>query len=350
MRKYFTLEDAVVPLHHPRVLVETAIEQGADRAALLDGTGITSAMLESPDARISYLQFGVLVRNALALTDNPALGLDVGRRVHLPQLGMVGLAIMSTSTLRAALEVGLRHYKRIAPTFDLSLEVDGAIARFVVRESVPTTPFRRFAHELLLVAYAMQGRALLGRALPVRSVQLAFPRPDYADRYRQIYDVPYTFDADTTIVELDAAALEERLAFGDPASAKIAEQYLAEHPLPQSETDGLVSQVRTRIQAARGKPPEVAQIARELQTSERSLRRGLQELGTSYQELLDEVREQRALEWTRSTTMPFDQLASQLGFADVRSFRRAFKRWTGKTPSELREESAASEAKPKRAE
>jgi AraC-like DNA-binding protein len=338
MRKYFTLDDAVVPLNHPRVLVETAVEQGAERAALLEGTGISEAMLESPDARISYLQFGQLVRNALALTKNPGLGLDVGRRVHLPQLGMVGLAIMSTSTLRAALEMGLRHYKRIAPTFDLGLEVDGPIARFVVRESVPTAPFQTFAHELLLVAYAMQGRALLGRPLPVRRVQLAFPRPDHADRYKQIYDVPYAFDAGTTIVELDAAVLEERLAFGDPASAKVAEQYLAEHPVPQSETDGLVSQVRTRILAARGKPPEVAQIARELQTSERSLRRGLHDLGTSYQQLLDEVRKQRALEWTRATQMPFDQLASLLGFADVRSFRRAFKRWTGKTPSELRDE------------
>jgi AraC-like DNA-binding protein len=338
MRKYFTLEDSVVPLNHPRVLVETAIEQGAERGALLEGTSITDAMLVSPDARVSYVQLGVLVRNALALTKNPALGLDVGRRVHLPQLGMVGLAIMSTSTLRAALEMGLRHCKRIAPTFDLSLEVEGSIARFIVRESVPTAPFQAFAHELLLVAYAVQGRALLGRALPVQRVQLAYPRPSYAERYRDIYDVPYTFDAGVTVVELDAAVLEDKLAYGDPASAKIAEQYFAEHPLPQSETDGLVSQVRTRIMAARGKPPEVAQIARELQTSERSLRRGLHELGTSYQELLDEVRKQRALEWTRSTSMPFDQLASLLGFADVRSFRRAFKRWTGHTPSELRQQ------------
>jgi len=339
MRKYFTLEDSVVPLHHPRVLVETAVAQGAERAALLEGSSITDAMLESPDARITYVQYGVLVRNALALTHNPALGLDVGRRVHLPQLGMVGLAIMSSSTLGEALEMGLRHYKRIAPAFELSLEVDGPTARLVVREAVPTAPFQAFAHEQLLVAYALQGRALRGRALPVKRVQLAYPRPSYADRYRDIYDVPYTFDAGTTFVELDAAVLEEKLAYGDPASAKIAEQYFVEHPLPQSETDGLVSQVRTRILAARGKPPEVAQIARELQTSERSLRRGLHELGTSYQELLDDVRKERALEWTRSTTMPFDQLASLLGFADVRSFRRAFKRWTGHTPSELREQS-----------
>ena len=339
MRKYFTHGDPVVPLHHPRVLVEIATAQGASRDGLLEGTDITPAMLESPDARISYAQFGALIRKAFALTGNPALGLDVGKRVHLPQLGMVGLAIKSSSKMRDAVEAGLRHHKRIAPAFDLSMEVGAGIARLVVRESVPTAPFQAFATETLLVAYAVQGRALLGRSLPVRRVQLSYPRPSYAERYREIYDVPYEFEASVTLVELDATVLDEPLAFGDPASSKIAEQYLAEHPLATNETDGLVLQVRRRIQAARGKPPEVAQIARELQTSERSLRRGLADLGTSYQQLLDDVRRERALEWTRSTAMPFDQLASQLGFSDVRSFRRAFKRWTGRTPSELREES-----------
>lgn len=340
MRKYFTHDDPVVPLHHPRLLVETAAEQGAARQALLAGTSITEAMLESPDARISYQQFGVLVRNAMTLTGNRALGIDVGKRCHLPQLGMVGLAIMSTSTMRDALAAGLRHSKRIAPTFDLSMESAGGLARLIVQESVPTAPFQAFATELLLTAYAIQARTLLGAAVPIRRVQLAYPRPDYAERYREVADVPYEFDAPTTIVELDAALLDSKLAFGDPASAKLAEQYFAEHPLPANESDGLVLQVRRRIAAAPGKAPEVAQIARELQTSERSLRRGLQQLGTSYQTILDEVRRERALDWTRSTAMPFDQIASQLGFSDVRSFRRAFKRWTGCTPSELRAQSA----------
>jgi AraC-like DNA-binding protein len=98
--------------------------------------------------------------------------------------------------------------------------------------------------------------------------------------------------------------------------------------------------------AARGKAPEVGQIARELQTSERSLRRGLQELGTSYQTLLDDTRRERAIEWARATSMPFEQIAAQLGFSDERSFRRAFKRWTEKTPRELRGEPSKPDRKP----
>src|SRR5690349_3623148 len=135
MRKFFTLEDPIVPLFHPRLVVETAAQQGADRKALLEDTGIHEAMLTSPDARISYLQFGMLVRKALQLTGNTGLGLDVGRNLHLPHLGMLGLAIMSSRTAGAALEQTPKHHKRVAPAWDLSLEVQGASAFLVAREA-----------------------------------------------------------------------------------------------------------------------------------------------------------------------------------------------------------------------
>jgi AraC-like DNA-binding protein len=60
-------------------------------------------------------------------------------------------------------------------------------------------------------------------------------------------------------------------------------------------------------------------------------------MGTSYLELLDESRRFRAQEWVRATHMTFEEIAERLGFSDVRSFRRAFKRWTGRTPGDVRE-------------
>ena len=79
MKKFFTHDDPVLSVHHPRVLVETAVAHGADRRALLEGTGITDEILAQPEARISYAQFNVLEGNALRLTKNPALGLEFGR-------------------------------------------------------------------------------------------------------------------------------------------------------------------------------------------------------------------------------------------------------------------------------
>src|SRR5262252_773593 len=92
MRKYFTHLDPVVPVHHPRVVVETAAAQGADRGQLFENSGISEATLASPEARISYHQFAVLVSNALRLTRNPALGLDCGSNIRVAQMGPLGLA------------------------------------------------------------------------------------------------------------------------------------------------------------------------------------------------------------------------------------------------------------------
>src|SRR5262245_18743371 len=75
LRKFFTASAPVVPVHHPRMLVELAVSLGVDRAALLEGVGIAPAALEQADARISYEQLGALERNAIRLTNDPALGL-----------------------------------------------------------------------------------------------------------------------------------------------------------------------------------------------------------------------------------------------------------------------------------
>src|SRR5689334_9237741 len=104
MRKFFTHTDQVVPVHHPRVLVETAVGQGVCRQALFENTGVAPAMLEHPETRLSYLQYGALIHNALKLTGNPALGLDVGKNTGFPQMGVVGLAIMTSPTVGTALD------------------------------------------------------------------------------------------------------------------------------------------------------------------------------------------------------------------------------------------------------
>lgn len=338
MKKFFTHTDPVVPIHHPRVLLETAAAQGADRLALLEDVGITEESLESPDARISYVQFAMLVRNALVLTGNPALGLDFGRNVHFSHMGVLGLAVMSSPNARAAFEMGLRHYRALAPAWDLELRVEGGRGRFIAREAIPLQPFLAFATEALLAAIDAMARSLLHRELPIWKLSLAYPKPAYAERYGTLVSAPIFYDRPVTESEFDPAILDLPIAGADPATAKLAEQLAAITVTPSVSVEGLVAQVRRALGSANGRPPpDLEELARALQTSARSLRRGLQRMGTSYQELLDEARRARAEEWVRATDLTMDQMAAQLGFSDVRSFRRAFKRWTGLTPNAFRE-------------
>jgi AraC-like DNA-binding protein len=333
VRKYLTLADPVVPMHHPRVLVETAVAQGACREDLLAGVGIVPDTLQSPDARISYAQFGVLTGNALRLTANPALGLDVGSRIHVAHLGVLGLAVMSSPNCREAWEIGLRYYRAIAPAWDMTLHVEQGEAVLTVRESLPFGPYRVFAVESLLAALWSQCSFMLGAAdMPQCRVCLPYPRPPHADRYAAIGAGSARFDQDRFEVRWDASVLDRRLSFADPVTATLAERHCAAELTEAAENQGLIGQVRRLLGADPKAYADLDVLAKTLQTSSRSLRRGLQQMGTSYQKLLDEVRREQAIHYVAATLLTTDQVAQRLGFGDVRSFRRAFKRWTGVTP------------------
>jgi len=336
MKAFFTHADPVVPVHHPRVLFETAVGQGADRAALLENVGITEATLASPDARLSYLQFAMLTSNALRLTNNPALGLDFGNNLHLAQMGVLGLAMLSSATLREAFDVALRHYRHLAPAWDLSLRTEGKRAVMTAVETIPLQPFRVFATEALLAAVDRLGRHFMGGPCPVLRMQVHYPKPDHAARYRELYDVAIEYDAEVTQVEFEAAMLDRPITGADPATARIAAQLCAVEDARAPSKRGLPEQVRQLLSGTRGRPPTAEAAARTLRTSVRSLRRALQNMGTSYQELLDEARRERAVHFAEATGMTVREMAEELGFSDLRSFRRAFRRWTGSTPQAIR--------------
>jgi AraC-like DNA-binding protein len=336
---FFTHADKLVPMQHPSVLVDEAIAQGADRESLLAGTGISESMLGSADARISYLQFGMLTRNALNLTQNPALGLDFGQRIHLSHLGVLGLLLMSSESVGAAIEGGLKYYRSLAPAWDLELRVEGSEAVLTAREVISFAPFRPFATESLLTAFGALNRQLFGIDV-VYDVQVHYSAPPHADCYRSFFDGTVHFDAEYTRITFDGSLLQRPLAGADGATARWAERECAALLSNLSCQNGIVEQARTLLRQVPGRYLTQEALARTLQTSTRSMRRSLKGLGTSYTQLLEEALREHAVEYLVTKRMNTEDVAAELGFSDARSFRRAFKRWTGKTPNEYRESRA----------
>ena len=102
--------------------------------------------------------------------------------------------------------------------------------------------------------------------------------------------------------------------------------------------EGLIAKVRRIMLSDPGNFPSVEELAKDLATSTRTLSRSLQDLGTSYQKLLDEVRKEMAIEYLRNSSLPIEEVAQLVGYNDPSNFRKAFRRWTQNVPSYYRNE------------
>jgi len=101
---------------------------------------------------------------------------------------------------------------------------------------------------------------------------------------------------------------------------------------------GIAGEIRALLLRDIANPPTLATVANLLDMSDRSLRRQLRQQGISFRGLLDELRTHLALKYLRTTQLSNEDIALALGFSDAANFRRAFRRWTNKSPSEVRTE------------
>jgi AraC-like DNA-binding protein len=179
--------------------------------------------------------------------------------------------------------------------------------------------------------------------LEARSVELARPKPDTGSSdvqaYRRFFGGPVAFGARRSTLVYAESALLQPMPSSDPRLALFLRQQ-AEARLKQSQSErptSLREQIglRLRAQLRTGKP-NPSELARALRMSGRTLRRRLSATGCSYRELLDEARREEALRLMQAGELAVGEVAERLGFEDASAFARAFRRWTGVSPTRLK--------------
>jgi len=168
-------------------------------------------------------------------------------------------------------------------------------------------------------------------------VLLAHPAQGPVEEYRQVFGCPVRFDQGRMALRYDDEALDAPATRHDPQLFRILESHaakvLAETPLTASLRDRVRREVITRL---RDGEPSVEDIARALATSERSLQRKLQAEGISFRDVVDEARHKLAIVYLGDRTLSMTDVACLLGYSEAAAFTRAFKRWTGRAPSQAR--------------
>lgn len=291
--------------------------------------------LDDPNARYSLAETTTLWRLAVEATGDRAFGLRVASAVTPGTFQALSYSLIASSTLRDAMERVVRYFRVATDAAEPVLQSRGDAFHLLIEHP----PGPRPAHEAVdaFVSLLVRTcRALAGSSLrPVR-IDFARPRPADPAPFERVLRAPLLFDASVTQIIWSAAEFLRPLEGANPELARHNDAIAIRH-LARLTADNL----RVRIEAAlverlpHGAPSQ-DEVAVALHLSTRSLQRRLAEHGTTYTEVLDSTRRALAADYIADRSYSVSEITYVLGFSDTNSFVRAFKRWTGKAPTEFR--------------
>ncbi len=319
------------------IMTRIAEERGMPAVACLAGTGLPVEAVIDPNAEVTARQELTVVRNLLArFGDEPGLGVEAGSRYHISLYGPWGLAMLSSRTLRDAVEVALRYVELAFAFGQLAFEESDGRARLVFDDREVPEDVRGFLTERVMTGIQMLGKELFSVGIPVARLAFRHGGPEDTTRYREAFGIEPEFGAARNEFVFDAAYLDLPLPQANEWARGTCEQLCRDLLARRHARVGVAGAVRDLLVRNPGQIPDQATVAADLFMSPRTLSRRLSEEGTSFRALLDEVRQALSEELLDFTDMTTEQVAARLGYAEAASFIRAFRRWKGCPPQEYR--------------
>lgn len=341
-----TTQDLGMPAIYLHLLAELLRTIGVDEKALLKRVGLDPVRLKSTDRRVSQSQASEFVTRAIIESGEPGLGIMLARELRLPLHGALGTAVMSSRTLEEALELMTRYLTLRVPHLQVSRRQREDQAFFTISCDIDLGPQQGFIMDAMLFGCASMGAQLTGAPVAGSSIHRRGPEPAYFYRFRPQIPVPVVYGAAEDAIVIPRQQLALPIRFTDDQLAASSKAQCEEALRLLTEDAGFACRVRRVIETSHPFPPKLARVAATLFVSERTLKRRLQAEEASFQHLVDQVRLERAGELLEKTSMNLCQIADALGYADAANFTRAFKRWTGQSPSQYRHHQTPPQAAP----
>jgi AraC-like DNA-binding protein len=290
------------------------------------------------DDRIPVTTVLELLRGAIAITGDEDLGLKAAREVRPGDFGALEYAACSTAIADDAMRMLERFIPLVNDALHTSREIQGDRVMFRFDSALVLS---RAAEDFQLAAFHVMGQFRKPSGVNA-NVEIWFTHPEPSDlkEYRITFpDQALRFNAPYAGFSMDACALQVVLETADPKLHEVvklyAETLLSQLPRAKSFTEGVRALIAGELA---GGEPTTAVIARKLHVSTRTLARRLEEEGTSFKDVLDDLRFRMAQQYLGGQDLDIGEIAFMLGFSESSAFFRAFKRWTGQTPLAYRRE------------
>ena len=326
---------ASTPAQYILILIDMVEGQGCDRQQLLAGTCLAEVGIAGIGARIADGDFNQLVVNAQNLTGDPALGLKLGLRLNLSAHAVLGQAFMTCGSLGEALELLIKYHHLLASALHLELETVGEQC-ILTLINPPDVMAIEFSYELVYGALVNTLRGLLNTPDLTLRMEVPYPEPAHSVFYYEVLGEDVHFDCVCGRILFHRDMLETPLPSSNAVLLNLYEAECARLLADLEGESSVAEQTLRLLRKLEGQYPQMPQIANMLNLSPRTYRRRLDEEQQSFQRLLDQVRGEHATRYLQNTRLPLSSIAYMVGFSDASNFRRAYFKWTGRSPREVR--------------
>lgn len=323
-------------------MIDACAGLGLDTTQILAAAKLDPATLEDPDARLPLEQVEALWQKAYALSGDPNLALHAIERLPFGCYRVIDFLASSAPTIGAALAKVSDYFPIIHSVVRLPYVVGDRYVTFSAEApSRPSTITRPYA-EYVLAAVFLRTRIATNQQFPLMRVEFSHPRPADISEHERIFACEVRFGADACRMVLARDVWDMPRTGGDPDLFSVLDSHARMLLEKRPAADDIVARVRGAIESElRGGDPRLESIAKRLAMSPRTLQRRLRDRGILFNDVLDEMRYQAAKSYLAPGDIAGTEVAYLLGFSEPSSFNRAFKRWSGRTPTEYRRHLAA---------
>lgn len=333
---------------YPRGLVDFAVSKGANRAALLARARLSEEALAHQDNRVPLALYLALFDAAAELTGIPAISLEYGKAVRMQEISIVGLIGEACESV-LDVPIQINRYANLVideepngePAIllrgagrDGGVWIEGPSAFFTENPIIAETEMARLVWN---TRAAFANDPVFQTIEYPRIVHLRRKAPSYAAEYERIFDAPVVFESDWNAMQIDPQFLTLR----QPPVNRYVFSMLSERADALLESFNASKTTAGRVKSVLMKMLHTGEtsmdvVADKLGQSRQTLYRNLKDEGVTYEHVLDDLRHKLALDFLNGKKVSVNETAYLVGFSDPASFSRAFKRWTGKSPSEVR--------------
>lgn len=313
---------------------------GIDSQAIIDQVGLSQENLK-PSARVPKSKYEMALLRLILAHKNNSFGVDIGQQIIPPLYGVLMSLALSSNSLGEALSY-LARYQAIATgnCGEVEYLFDGQSYQLTIAMTHQNPIIRRHVSECVMTMFCNLQRLITGRQ-DLTPSELWFehaPASESVKRHIElIAKCPVLFEqTDTRMILDDNIHCFPILGHGEEM-LRIAEKQAQDQLEIINKRLSAIEKIKWHIlELMQSSKPRRETVARRLLISPRTLDRRLKQAGTTWQELIDELRLQLAIEHLSDHQCSINDVARKLGFSEIRAFQRKFKVWTGLTPTEYR--------------